>query len=82
MIAVGTSLQMTFYFLYISNAFQSNIIHDPKKRHHFHILVLYMQWFKFRCPYHPLGKVHTPPDTNLVVQTIRGIQGTINAGAE
>ena len=42
MIAVSTSLGMTFYFLDISNAFQSNIIHDPNRRHYMHIPALYM----------------------------------------
>ena len=82
MIAVSTSLGMTFYFLDISNAFQSNIIHDPNKRHYMHIPALYMQWFKFRFPNHPLSKTYISKDTKMVVQTIRGIQGTKDAVAE
>ena len=42
MIAVGTSLKLEFYFLDISNAFQSNVVHDPTKQYYMHILALYM----------------------------------------
>ena len=81
MIALATSKSMVFYFLDISNAFQTNVIHDPSKRHYLHLPTLYMQWFKLRFPHHPLNKLdHTK--TKLVLQTIRGIQGTKDAGAE
>ena len=43
MIAVATSLGMVFYLLDISNAFQSNIIHDPAKRQYIHLPPLYME---------------------------------------
>ena len=67
MIAVETSLNMDVYFLDISNAFQSNIIHDPNRQHYMYIPVLYMHWFKFRFPSHPLSKTHPSRDTKLVV---------------
>ena len=82
MIAVATSMGMVFYFLDISNAFQSNIIHDPAKRHYIHLPPLYMEWFRFRFPDHPLSKTSTKLTLKMVLQTIRGIQGTKDAGAE
>ena len=82
MIAVATSLGMKFYFLDISNAFQSNIIHDPAKCHYIHLPPLYMEWFRFRFPNHPLSKTTKQVTTKMVLQTIRGIQGTKDAGAE
>ena len=82
MIAVATSKSMQFYFMDISNAFQSNIIHDPKKRHYMHLPPKYMEWFRFRFPLHPLSKQSQNKSTKMVLQTIRGIQGTKDAGAE
>ena len=81
MISVATSKGMIFYFLDISNAFQSNIIHDPRRRHYLHLPSLYMKWFRLRFPRHPLSKM-TNPDSRLIMQTIRGIQGTKDAGHE
>ena len=37
MIALAASKKLTFYFLDISNAFQSNVIHDPTIRHYLHL---------------------------------------------
>ena len=42
MIAVATAKKMKFYFIDISNAFQSNVIHDPNKRHYMHLPSMYM----------------------------------------
>ena len=56
MIAIATSKKMIFYFLDISNAFQSNIIHNPAKRQYIRLPTLYMRWFKMRFPNHPLNK--------------------------
>ena len=81
MIAVATAKGMKFYFLDISNAFQSNVIHDPTKRHYLHIPTMYMQWFKLRFPNHPLNKSDMK-DARLIMQTICGIQGTKDAGHE
>ena len=47
MIALATSKGWTFYFLDISNAFQSNIIHNPHKRHYLPLPSLYMSGFVF-----------------------------------
>ena len=82
MIAVATSKSMKFYFLDISNAFQSNIIHDPNKRHYMHLPPKYMDWFHFRFPNHPLNNQDKVKTARMVMQTIRGIQGTKDVGAE
>ena len=81
MIAVATSKRMKFYFLDISNAFQSNIIHDDNKRHYIHLPSMYMKWFKLRFPNHPLS-IRKDTSEKMIMQTIRGMQGTKDAGAE
>ena len=81
MIALATSKGMVFYFLDISNAFQSNFIHDPSKRYYLQLPTLYMQWSRLRFPNHSLSKLdHTRVES--ILQTIRGIQGIKDAGAE
>ena len=50
MIAVATSKRMKLYFLDISNAFQSNIIHETNKQHYMHLPSMYMKWFKLWFP--------------------------------
>ena len=81
MIAVATSKRMKFYFLDISNAFQSNIIHDDNKRHYIHLPSMYMKWFKLRFPNHPLS-MQKDTSEKMIMQTIMGMQGTKDAGAE
>lgn len=41
-IALAASKSIQLFFLDISNAFQSNAVHCPSKRHHIHIQSLYM----------------------------------------
>ena len=80
-ISLSNSKGMVFYFLNISNAFQSNVIHKPSKRYYLHLPTIYMQWFRLCFPNHPLIKLdHTR--VKLILQTIRGIQGTKDADAE
>ena len=52
MIALASSKGRKFYLLDISNAFQSNVIHDPTKRHYLHIPSLYMKWFHIHFSNH------------------------------
>ena len=80
MIAMAAARKLTLYFLDISNAFQTNVIHDPNKRHYLRIPSLYMQWFRTRFPNHPLSRQHQNSDVKYVMQTLRGIQGTEDAG--
>ena len=82
MIAMAASRNLTLYFLDISNAFQTNVIHDPNKRHYLHLPSMYMQWFRARFPNHPLSRQHQDPAVKYVMQTLRGIQGTKDAGHE
>ena len=57
------------------------MIHDPVKRHYLHLALMYLKWFKLRFPNHPLSKIDSP-SMKYVMQTIRGIQGTKDAGHE
>ena len=70
---------MTLYD--VSNTFQTNVIDDPSKRHFLRLPPLYQQWFKQRCPIHLL---HSSCDDwkQLVMQTLRNLQGTKDAGHE
>ena len=77
MIAIATSEGMTFYFIDISNAFQTNVIADPKRRHYIKLPALYLKWFKSIWPNHPI--VQMDPK-ELCMQTLRGLQGTKDAG--
>ena len=61
----------------ISNAFQSTIETNPNNRHHISLPPLYLAWFKSKWPRHPISRVD--PKT-LVMQTLRCIQGTKDAG--
>lgn len=72
---------MAFYFLDISNTFQSNIIHDPKRCHYLHLPTLYTKWFHLRFLNHPLSKIRDPSGT-MLIHTIRGIPGTNDARHE
>ena len=73
MIVVATSKRMKFYFLDISNAFQSNIIHDDNKRQYIHLPSMCMKWFKLRFPNHPLS-IRKDNSEKMIMQTIRGMQ--------
>ena len=77
MIAIATAEDMIFYFVDISNAFQTNVMEDPDKRHFISLPPLYLQWFRQRWPKHPITKLK-PSD--LCMQTLRGLQETKDAG--
>ena len=61
------------YFYDVSNAFQTNVIEDPSKRHHLSLPPLYKQWFSQRWSNHPLLIACTDWKT-IVMQTLRNIQ--------
>ena len=68
-------------FYDVSNAFQTNVIDDPSKRNFLRLPPLYQQWFKQRWSTHPLHS--TCHDwKQLVLQTLRNLQGTKYAGHE
>lgn len=81
MIAVATSKGMKFYFIDISNVFQSSTIHDMTKRHDMHLPSMYMRWFRLRFPNRSLSAKTDKSDV-MVMQTIRGMQGTKDLGTE
>ena len=43
---------------------------------------MYMEWFRFRFPNHPLSKTSGPITMKMVLQTIRGVPGIKDTGAE
>ena len=51
---LAATLLMTLYFIDASNAFQTNVISDPTKRHHVGLPFGYLDWYKHRWPNHPL----------------------------
>ena len=77
MIALATSEGMIFIFIDASNAFQTNIISNPAKRHYISIPTMYMEWIKERWHNHPILKYAAK---DLVMQSLRNIQGTKDAG--
>ena len=80
-IALASSKGYWLIFYDVSNAFQTNVIDDPSKRHYLRLPPLYQQWFKQRWPTHPLHS--TCHDwKQLVLQTLRNLQGTKDAGHE
>ena len=68
---------MVLYFVDISNAFQPNVIEDPSKRHFISLPPMYLQWFQQRWPLHQITKAKP---SELCMQTLRGLQGTKDAG--
>ena len=74
---VAVAHNMTLHFVDASNAFQTNVISDPSKRHYVGLPTLYLAWYKNRWPNHPLLLHH---HKDLVMQTLRQIQGTKDAG--
>ena len=46
MIAIATAEDMIFYFVDISNAFQTNIVEDPDKIHFIGVPPLHLQCFR------------------------------------
>ena len=61
------------YGIDITNAFQTNIITDPSKRHYLSLPALYLKWFLQKWPNHPIS---SQPANTLVLQTLKCIQGT------
>ena len=78
-VAIAAEEGMIGYFLDISNAFQTNVIFDPRDRFYIHIPPLYMEWFKQKWSGHPILKYH---QKDLCIQSLRGLQGTKHAGYE
>ena len=64
----------------VSNAFQTNAISDPNKRVYITFPTMYLKWFRERFPNHPLEKYKNIKE--LVMQSLRNIQGTKDVGFE
>ena len=73
-LVVTYCLDLTLYD--VSNDFQTNIISDPAKRHYLSIPPLYQKWFKYRW------LQNQDNWKKLVLQTLRNMQGTKDAGYE
>ena len=80
-IIIAASEGMTIVFIDASNAFQTNVISDPRKRVYVSLPSLYLEWFKARFPNHPLS-LKSINAKELVMQTLRNLQGTKDAGFE
>ena len=72
--------RMIITFINASNAFQTNVISDPRKRVYVTLPTRYLEWFKARFPDHPVSKYKDPKA--LVMQSLRNIQGTKDAGVK
>ena len=79
-IAITASDEMILVLLDASNAFQTNDISDPNKRVYITLPTMYLEWFRARFPNHPLAKCKNSKE--LVIQSLRNIQGTKDAGFE
>ena len=74
---VAAIQNMILFFIDASNAFQTNVISDPHKRHYVGLPTLYMEWYRSKWPDHPLLQYSSK---ELVMQTLRNLQGTKDAG--
>ena len=74
MIAIAASDRMILIFIDASNAFQTNVISDPRRRVYVSLPTMYLEWFRARFPNHPLAKCRN--SKKLVIQSLRNIQGT------
>lgn len=59
----------------------SPIINDLIRCHYVHLPMLYMKWFRLRLLTHPLSQMKDPLE-RLIIQTLRGIHDTEDAGHE
>ena len=80
MIAMVSEENKKLLFIGASNVLQKNVIFNPEDRQYVSTPVLYLEWFCFRFPKHDIVK-HTN-HKELVMETMRNIQGTKDAGYE
>ena len=80
MIAITAGDKMIIVFIDASNAFQTNVISDPRRRVYVSLPTMYLEWFKARFPNHPLAKCKN--SNEFVMQLLRNIQGKKGAGFE
>ena len=80
MIAIAAGDKMIIVFIDASNAFQTNVISDPNERVFLSLPTMYLDWFRARFPNYPLTKCKDSKE--LVMQSLRNIQGTKDEGFE
>ena len=77
---IAVSDGMIMVFINTSNAFQTNVISDPKKRVYTTLPTIYLEWFRARFPNHPLGKCKNSKE--MIMQSLKKILGTKDVGFE
>ena len=75
---IAASDEMIVVFVDASNTFQTHLILDPKKRLYITLPKMRLEWFRAIFPDHPLVKCKNSKE--LVMQSLRNIQGTKDAG--
>ena len=75
---IAASDNMIVVFINTSSAFQTNVISDPKKRVYITLPTMYLEGFRGRFPKHPIAKCKNSKE--LIMQSLRNIQGTKDAG--
>jgi hypothetical protein len=77
LLSLAASNHWTLNVLDISNAFQTSIIFDPNERTYLSLPPFYLEWFKAQWPDYRLPSENIK---DLVLQCLRAIQGTKDAG--
>ena len=54
--AIAYTEGLILFVLEISNAFQNTILPNPAERVYISLLYLYLEWYKRKCPKHPLPR--------------------------
>ena len=81
-IAISSEEKKKLAFIDASNSFQTNVTFNPEDRQYISTPILHLEWFRFRFRFlkHDIAK-HTN-HKELVMQTMRNIQGTKDSGYE
>jgi hypothetical protein len=77
LLAISAAHRLQLHVLDITNAFQSSIIFDPEERVYINLPPFYLDWFTSQWPDY---KLPTTDTKNLVLQCLRSLQGTRDAG--
>ena len=77
---ISASDDMVVVFIDASNDFQTDVISDPNKRIYVTLHTMNMEWFRARFPNHSISICKNSKE--LIMQSLRNIQGTKDAGYE
>jgi len=77
LLSLAASKRWILNVLDISNAFQTSITFDPNERTYLSLPPFYLEWFRSQWPDYRLPSTNTK---DLVIQCLRAIQGTKDAG--